>query len=152
MAASDHLSGEQFITSTALQRMEANDFPGYKVGELHRNQVHGHYYEYDWGRLHSDIDKNGFAPLRTSDEWNDEDTSLLNGHHRAVAAMERGALFVPVKEGWNDAHEDEDHSYRMSKASTEVRKPHWFSGQQRPGDQSRPPKPKPEIPGQMSML
>jgi hypothetical protein len=74
--------------------------------------------------------------------------ALLNGHHRAVAAMERGALFVPAKEGWNDARE-EDHSFRTSKSTTQSQKPHWFTGPERT---PRPPKPKPEIPGQMSML
>jgi hypothetical protein len=153
MAASDHL-GEQFITSTAMQNLKSGDFPQFKVGQLHRNQVHGGYYEYDWDRLHQNIDKEGMkTPLSVGVGTRSTGTGpmLLNGHHRAVAAMERGALLVPTHPDLPFSAQNEDNSYRVSKSNTQSKKDHpWVADVKK----SLPPKQKvkPEIPGQMSML
>lgn len=144
MAAADHL-GEQFITSTELQSATAGDFPQFKVGQLHRGQVHGGYFAYDWDRLHKDIDNEGFkTPLHvTRDPYEDDSPILRNGHHRAIAAMERGALFVPTSEEPHPGGR-EDRGYRDSMKAMQANKPHPWVSQER---KARPPL---ESPNQLS--
>ena len=49
---------------------------------------------YDWDRLRSDVAKHGIQePIAT----HPDSSMVINGHHRAVMAIEQGHLFVPVR-------------------------------------------------------
>lgn len=117
--------GEQFIPITQLQAMKANDlasdqytseglkaFNHVGLGPEHRDATVGElsrshpFYShpnrpYDWDRLSRDYDTGeadrpltvGIPNMSTPEE------RLLNGHHRAIMAMERGRMFVPVIQG-----------------------------------------------------
>lgn len=119
----------------------------FQSAQLHRGQVHGSYYNYDWDRLHGDLDREGLkTPFEVRPMEGVEGGGYLsNGHHRAVAAMERGMMFVPHKEV---VKHHPDPGYRDTKASTQARKPHWFTGNQRT---QRTIAPK-QIPGQGQMF
>jgi len=145
--AARHLSSEQFMTIHELKDSTSGDFPQWKVGQLHRDQATGGYHKYDWDKLHADIDTQGMRqPLHvTHDPYEDDSPVLRNGHHRAVAAMERGMMFVPT----TDQHQETEGNYRYSKVRTQRSKPHWFVGN---SVDAPPPKPKPEIPGQQALF
>lgn len=105
MAAEDHLSGEQFMPITKFHELEAGDYPGYKVINLHRGALFeddeptsrvgvAGYDHRRWNQLAQSVAKRGIVkPFAVSHD----EQELLNGHHRAVIAMEQGHLFVPVK-------------------------------------------------------
>jgi hypothetical protein len=78
------------------------------VGQLTRNHpayANPRHHSYDWDRLSHDYDT-GEAdqplvigksrPAWNPDQISDPEDRLLNGHHRAIMAMEKGRMFVPV--------------------------------------------------------
>ena len=103
MTASDHL-GQQFMPVHELTGMDANDYPG-TVGDVHRNVYHGAPSNedwaslhkdagYDWAGLHKSVAEHGITePL----EINRSSRTLIEGHHRAMVAIEQGHSKVPVK-------------------------------------------------------
>lgn len=146
MTAADHL-GEQFMTHPEVANMHSGDFAGYRVGQLHSQQVRGKYYSYDWDRLHSELESGGMKRPLEVEHPKYGDPVLRNGHHRAVAGLDRGQMFFPTTEKF--IRDEPDNNYRYTKKQTESSKPHPFVGNQRT---PRPPQPRPEIPGQMSLL
>lgn len=94
MSAGEHLREEQFMPITEFQKLKANDYDnGMKVGQLSRHDDPG----YKWDKLSHDISKEGMKRPALVHEG-----TLYNGHHRAVVAMEQGALFVPVHSDFNN--------------------------------------------------
>ena len=76
------------------------------VGELSRDhpvyQYHAKGNRFDWDRLSRDVADQGIQhPFHVSSELpgqvtHDPAQRLINGHHRAIIAMEQGHMFVPV--------------------------------------------------------
>lgn len=117
MAAKDNVSPSQFITIHELRNMQSGDWPNKRVGELRSNQQEGMYQDYDWRKLHQDLDRDGMqTPLTISPLIN----KLDNGHHRAVAGIERGQMFYPV----TTEHTDHEGAYRYTKDLTAERQGH----------------------------
>lgn len=119
MAAAEHL-GQQFVNAHELQNMESGDFPGMKVGDLKSDQQEGMYKDYDWKKLHQDLDRDGMQTPLTIEDRGRKEPTLENGHHRAVAGMERGQMFYPVTDR-RTAHEG---PYRHTKELTLQRQGH----------------------------
>lgn len=122
--------GQQFIPITQLRSMKANDLAldqytpeegenlinhygrhgtDVSVGQL---PDHPHYQasttpstrnqDYDWQRLHEDVGREGIRePFHIGREGSSVQDRLLNGHHRAIVAMNQGHMFVPVTDNPN---------------------------------------------------
>ena len=106
------VSTQQFSPITALMESEANDFIPHSVGGVHR-----YYYShegrraeefgnYDMDALHQDIAREGITkplwvvPHEDSTPENPQ-ASLINGHHRAMVAIDQNHMFVPTTEKYN---------------------------------------------------
>lgn len=131
---------EHYITNPELRNLDAGDFPGLKVHQLGASEYP--YRNYDWQRLHSDLDQHGMkTPLTVvhrrlrSNSGNhalqtpsgapqlDPQGTLVNGHHRAVAALDRGMMFIPTTTEWGGEHGN----YRNTRAVT-----HLLNSEQHP--------------------
>lgn len=76
--------------------MEAGDFgAGRKIGTLNRRMPK--YRKYDWKGLQKHVDKKDPA-LTVSFHDDGSPRAVLNGHHRAIDAMDRGRMFIPVSD------------------------------------------------------
>lgn len=102
------VSFQQFMPVTQLKHLESGDFVGETVGSLYKNtyrhsaarsSVWG---RFNWNDLHNDIAKHGIkVPLSIRHEiyaMGPPHATLMNGHHRAMSALEHGHMFVPVQE------------------------------------------------------
>lgn len=118
------INNDQFMPITHLMDLEAGDFNGRAVNgvfEHEYSQRHTEEDHYDWDALRKDMGKRQAAgkvsiknPLAVGKHPTGD--YLLNGHHRAMLAIEQGHLFVPVR---NDIAkirtEDRDRKYRLGR-------------------------------------
>jgi len=108
MSAADNLSPTQFMGIDELKTLRAGDYPGETVGNL-KHAMLGNSKEYpvttawikdDVDHLASSIREHGVQrPLEVSHHTAEDGTTtstLTNGHHRALAAMQAGVDRVPV--------------------------------------------------------
>lgn len=73
-----------------LRLLWSNDYPSLRVGELTRADYSNRAFVFE--PLSEDIHKNGITtPLRVAN------SRLVDGHHRAIIAMEQGLNAVPVE-------------------------------------------------------
>ena len=108
MSAEEHLSPQQFMGIDELKTLRAGDFPGETVGSM-KHAMLGNSKEYpvttswikdDVDHLASSIREKGIQePLEVSHHTAEDGTTtstLTNGHHRALAAIQAGVDKVPV--------------------------------------------------------
>lgn len=84
------------------------------VGELSREHpIYNHpRSNYDWNRLGAEVGQHGIEkPLQigAGPRW-DPGERLMNGHHRAIMAMDQGHMFVPVS---HDPQPTGERDYRV---------------------------------------
>lgn len=117
------LSTQQFTPITTLMSAGSGDFAPHTVGHIYehiysdrkkRDEVWGNY---NWKDLHEDIARDGVTkPLwvhpRAGGSPGSERPALMNGHHRAMVAIDQGHLFVPTGEDVNGYDDPKYRGYR----------------------------------------
>ena len=143
---------ERFITAHELRNMHSGDFMDepdspelHRVGGLSANKYP--YRNYDWQRLHQDIDQHGMHPLTVVQEAGKLEPTLVNGHHRAVAAMDRGMLLIPHGPDWGPPNGQEG-NYRGTRAMTQMLNGHPWEKWHPEGDYLNQPQANPQHRGQ----
>lgn len=80
----------QDLPVTILSTLRSNDYPNKTISDLHRADYLNRAYVFEG--LAADIAKNGIKePLRVANGV------LVNGHHRAIIALELGLESVPIE-------------------------------------------------------
>lgn len=106
------ISSQQFMPITKLMDTESGDFAPDSVGHVHehiysdrkeRAEGFGHY---NWGKLHKDVAREGITQPLWVHPWAGNSPgapypALMNGHHRAMVAIDQGHLFVPTSDDYN---------------------------------------------------
>jgi polysaccharide pyruvyl transferase WcaK-like protein len=73
-----------------IRMLWSNDYPNMRVGELTRTDYPNRAFVFE--DLYNDIHKNGITtPLRVVND------RLVDGHHRAIIAMELGIETIPIE-------------------------------------------------------
>jgi hypothetical protein len=93
-------SPRTWIPVHQLKGLESGDWGG-PVSKLHKSFIPS-FERYDWHGLRQYTHGAGVHsnPIAVNSE--ESPTTVHNGHHRAVDAMENGRMFVPVSEDWGE--------------------------------------------------
>ena len=114
---------------------------------------------YDWDRLHTDVANHGiqkplhFIDTDINNQDENNDLTLTNGHHRAIAASNVGQMFVPaVIKRFKDASGEEKRKVlwqHHKDASDDLNESHYTEPEPEKPVITSPPRK--EVPGQLKL-